>query len=67
MNDDLNEALDHLASMVANACTVGNGWLNSMASSTYADAIECLERHGRVKIVTRASSRCIIAEWVART
>ena len=64
MND---ECLEHLISVVNQACSVNcdsdmGTHLDSMASSSYADALLFLEGLGKVEVLIR-SGRRVIGKW----
>lgn len=56
------ELIDALADCVAQSCTTDDGELDSMALSTYADALRLLQKWGRVE-VTSEYGRRVIARW----
>ena len=59
MDQRLDEVLDALADVLAQACGVSDGRLDSMALRAYAEGIRLLSRHGRVVIETEVGRRVI--------
>ena len=61
---DLLDVLEDVISQACGACGPGGqGNLDSMALSAYADGIRVLAAHGRVRITSEGGRR-VIAEWV---
>lgn len=56
---------DALIDMVAQACTVENGKLDSMALSAYADTMRLLATLGRLKIESEYGHR-VIGTWITK-
>jgi len=61
--DELTDANNIIVDLVQMYCII-DGRLNSQNSTTYAEAIEFLEKVGRVKITDRWSPNWVIAEWI---
>lgn len=59
---EVEELLDAVIDCVAQGCTVENGELDSMALSTYRDALLLLARYGRV-VIDQQVGRRVIAHW----
>jgi hypothetical protein len=53
------ELLDALDDVLAQACLMPDGTLDSMALSAYADGLELLAEHGRVVIIQQNGRRVI--------
>jgi hypothetical protein len=62
MNEDLEEAIEIICGLVAKDCA-NDGELDSMCSSTYADAMRFLAKHGKIDIHSEAGRR-VWARWV---
>lgn len=64
---EIEELLDTLENVISQACGAcgpgGQGNLDSMALSAYAEGIRVLAAHGRVRIIEEVGRR-VIAEWV---
>lgn len=60
--DDMQEALDIIMDLVANACGMTDGTLDSQASGTNANALEFLARHGKV-VIDHDVGRRVMARW----
>lgn len=54
-----DELLEYVESAVIQACALGDGVLDSMAISTWADGIRLLAAHGRVDITEEYGRRVI--------
>jgi hypothetical protein len=59
---DLDEAVELVMDLVAQDCTMSDGTLDSLAMSTYTDAIYWLAQHDKVEIVHEIGGR-VIARW----
>ncbi len=59
---EVEDLLDIVAESIAQSCTVEDGTLDSLALSTYAEAIRLLARRGRVTIEHEYGRR-VIARW----
>lgn len=62
LTEERDELLDAVADCVNQSCGGENGELDSMALSTYRDAILLLARYGRVDIDQQVGRR-VIAHW----
>jgi len=60
--DELQEMVDLIRDAVAQACD-NSGVLDSMAISTWADAMRLLARHGRL-VIDDDKGRRVIGRWV---
>lgn len=60
LSEELKEVLDALYDVICQTCTDGDH-LDSMAISSYAEALGLLSKHGYVDIVHVSSHRWIIA------
>jgi aryl carrier-like protein len=62
LREELDRAIEIIADLVARDCTVDGG-LDSMASSSYAEAMRFLRDHGKVKFEDAYGDR-ILAHWM---
>ena len=62
LTEERDDLLDIVAECVSQACEDDTGELDSMAISTWRDALLLMEKNGRVEVSLRAGRR-IIARW----